>query len=697
MRNRILRFLAAVLLVVLLGGAAFVAWAYPRYQALAREASAFDLAEVGDIPAISEVFDIAGQPYSRLEGQARYVVGYDNVSILFFQALIAREDSRFHEHNGVDPVGIARAAWRNFTAGGVREGASTITQQLARNTFDLGNDRWHRKAVEALLAMRIERSIGKRAILEAYVNRIYFGVGLYGVETAARACFGKSAKDLTLAEAATLAGLIRSPNRLSPLEDSRAAVRQRDQVLARMLELKMVTVAEAEAARREPLPDTKRFTPRVQENYAMDAIERDLENVLPRDVIARGGLKIYTTIDRRLQLLAEQALESRLAAFESQPGWPHPRRGGAASPSGAGAAGASPYLQGALVAMDSRTGDILAIVGGRDFRDSPFNRAILARRQVGSTFKPFVYAAAFERGMWPSTPVDDSPIVESELADYAGAWSPENSDGDNLGMLPAEEGLIRSRNTMTVRVAQFAGSDAIGWLAGHAGLRDVPRTPAACLGAFEATLKDITAAYTVFSNSGVKLQPTLIDHVVDRHGRTVFRATRGELRCLHAPVADTVGSLLQAVLHRGTGASAYGELGLAVPAAGKTGTTDDYKDAWFVGYTNRITCGVWVGMDRPETIASRGYGSKLALPVWVDFMNHAAEWKYVASELPKAPNIEAQIAGAPRAEPVTVAVAQPVSASLPVAPVADSAPPAPGTQRYRVVQRPGGITIEYGP
>ena len=640
---RILKLVILLLALASIGlaVAAFL-FVYPKYREYQRVADSFDLAELDNIPAISEVFDCAGMRYSKLEGQVRYVVPLSQISPNFVNALVAREDSRFYKHRGVDLTGIARAAMRNVNARNVKEGASTITQQLARNTFDLGDDRWRKKFVEALLALRIEKNLSKEKILEAYANRVYYGLGLYGVETASRACFGKSANELTLSEAAILAGLIRSPNRLTPLGDSRTALAERDQVLGRMEELKMITPEEAKAARGDPIPLTKTLLPSTQENYAMDAVMRDLAILLPKDIIDRGGLKIYTTIDPRLQMIAEEAVESKLAELESSKDWIHPKRVPLTTtdPLADGEKPTeSPYVQGALVAIDNETGGIRAIVGGRNFKESPYNRAWLAKRQAGSTFKPFVYAAAFSKGMAPGTLVDDSPIREGDIAGLVTSWSPRNSDGENEGLQPAALGLIRSRNTMTVRVGEFATRAEVRTLALKAGLENVPDIPAIYLGAFETTLKDLTAAYTMFPNNGVRRQPYIIESIQDRYGKTIYKATRAELRCINPDVDYVMNELLRDVIRKGTATAAM-SFGLNVPAAGKTGTTDDYKDAWFIGYTTRLTCGVWVGMDRPERIADRGYGSKLALPVWVDFIQNASAWKYIAKNFAIPGNLQ---------------------------------------------------------
>ncbi len=627
MKIRLFRFvviLTALALVVAIVAAALL---YPHYRKYQDIANSFDLSEISAIPAISEVFDRNGRLYSRLHGETRYVVPLTEVSPNFVNALLAREDDRFRNHPGVDARGILRAAITNLRSGKVEEGASTITQQLARNSFDLSDNRWERKIVEALLALRIERELTKDQILEAYVNRIFYGRGLYGIETASRACFGKTANDLTLSEAAILAGLIRSPNRFSPLEDTAKAIAQRDQVLARMEELALISTAEADAARAEKMPAAKRLPPTVQEDYAMDAVLSDLQIVLSPAVIARGGLKIYTTIDRRLQLIAQSAIEAHLSQIESAEGWTHPTRA-AYDPETDELA----YLQGSLVAIDNTTGGILAIVGGRDYRESRYNRALLAKRQVGSTFKPFIYAAAFEAGLLPGTLVDDGPIRPGEIASIKSDWAPKNSDRGDAGLLPAATGLIRSRNTMAVRVGEFATLPAVVALAARAGLGEIPANPATYLGAFEASLKDITTAYTTFPNAGNRRQSFVVDHVVDRNARITYKATAASLPAIAPPADAIVDEILQEVVTSGTAAKAS-SLGLTIPAAGKTGTTDDYKDAWFVGYTSRLTCGVWVGLDRPKRIMNKGYGSTLALPIWVDFMEKASERDFPAESL----------------------------------------------------------------
>lgn len=619
-----LRLLLLLFIVGLIAAAGVAVWAGPKYKAYQAEADAYDLSEIGRIPAISEVFDAKGNRYSRLQGEVRYVIPLNKVPKTFIDALIAREDNRFYEHHGLDYRGILRASLRNLAAGRAVEGASTLTQQLARNSYALSENKWERKFVEALLALRVEKNLTKDQILEAYINRIYYGTGYYGLETAARACFGKSAAEMTLSESAILAGLIRSPNRFSPLEGSDVALEQRDQVLARMEDLGMITAEEAKAARAEKVPLTKRRPPVEQQDYAMDAVWRDLRLILSGDEIDQGGLKIYTTIDKRLQLLAADAVENHLAKLEADKEWPHPKR--ADDPGNPNL----PCVEGALVCLDNQTGGIRAIIGGRDFKRTPFNRATLAKRQIGSTFKPFVYAAAFSRGLLPGTLLDDGPIEPEDITSIKTTWSPKNSDGRNGGLLPASQGLIQSRNTMTVRAGEFATLGAVREIGAKAGFGEIPPGPAIYLGAFEVNLATLTGAYTVFPNDGVRKQTYIIERIENRGGRVIYQAPHVEIRVLRSPVNALVDDLLADVIAKGTAASAA-SLGLTLPAAGKTGTTDDFKDAWFVGYTSRLTTGVWVGLDQPREIAPRGYGSRLALPIWVDFMQQAAQVEYAAA------------------------------------------------------------------
>ncbi|MGZ5504486.1 MAG: transglycosylase domain-containing protein, partial [Chthoniobacterales bacterium] len=372
-------------------------------------AQTFDLKKVGEMPERNTVFDVDGKIYSRLAGANRLIVPINEVSPLFLDALIAREDTRFYKHGGLDMRGVLRALVRNIASSSVKQGASTITQQLARNSLPLGGRNLRRKMLEAMVALRIERQFNKQQILELYVNRIYFGSGCYGIETASQAYFGKNASKLNLSEAALLAGLIRSPNRFSPLKNPEGATLQRNAVLDRMLELKKISAGQAREAKVTRVTSNPKRLPQIQENYAMEAVQRDLSLLLSPDQIDFGGLYIYTTLDPTVQHAAEQALESHLSKVERQQNFRHPAKANYHPPTD-GEDSAMPYLEGAVVVIDNNSGGVRALVGGRDYAQSKFNRAIApANRQVGSAFKPFVYALAFTHGLLPGGLINDNP------------------------------------------------------------------------------------------------------------------------------------------------------------------------------------------------------------------------------------------------------------------------------------------------
>ncbi len=363
----------------------------------------------------------------------------------------------------------------------------------------------------------------------------------------------------------------------------------------------------------------------------MDAIMRDLDFILQNQQTEDGGLHIYTTIDPIIMKTAEGALDGHLTKVESASGFPHPRRT-AFSDEQRETEEAPRYVQGSVVVIDNRTGAIRALVGGRDYRESKYNRAIHAMRQVGSTFKPFVYAAAYQRGLLPVTMVSDARIAPGEIRSVSTNWSPSNSDDAYGGFEPAAAGLTRSRNTMSVRVGEAAGLDEVLGLAEAAGLgNEIPRTPAVYLGAFETTLKDLTSAYSILANEGERRQSFIIERIDDPSGETIYKAAHIRTQTMEPGIAFITTQNLKDAVERGTGARAK-SLGVTFPAAGKTGTTNDYTDAWFVGYTSTLTCGVWVGMDRPGQIMSRGFGGTLALPIWAEVMVAATGDQYPARE-----------------------------------------------------------------
>ncbi|HWL53235.1 MAG TPA: PBP1A family penicillin-binding protein [Chthoniobacteraceae bacterium] len=614
----------AVVLVLLVAGAVM---AYRHYR---ERAGQYDLSLAGQLPQRNVVYDGDGRVVAWIDGENRQTIPLSQVPADFVKALLVREDARFWEHDGFDWKGICRAFLVNLREGGIQQGGSTLTQQLVRNTFDLGGRTWDRKLLEAMLTRRFEAAFSKRQLLHWYINCVYYGDGAYGLERAAQEYFNRPASKLTLAQSATLAGLIRSPNRYSPASHPKEATIQRNQVLDRMMELGVISRADYEEARAAPM-ETRAAPPLPNpQGYVMDAIRREMGQALTGRRINLGGLKVYTTFDPKLQATAEKVMEEELTRIESQKGWPHPRRPKEGLPK---EVSQTPYLQGAVVAIENRTGAIRALVGGRSYHDSRFDRATLAQRQVGSTFKPFVYTLAFERGLNPASPIDDSRIAPGEYRDIPKSWSPSNSDGEYGGLKPMEIGLVKSRNTMSVRVGEYVGLRAVLAAARLLGLGNaLPPYPAIFLGGFETTLRQMAGAFTVFPNRGARAQPHLISRIEDDTGKVLYRAPVSRVPVFARSAAWTTSDLLEEVLQSGTGARARRN-GFTLPAAGKTGTTNRHRDAWFVGYTSSLTCGVWVGFDRPKTISHGGYGATLALPIWVRLMETAPENRYPALSL----------------------------------------------------------------
>jgi len=629
-------FLMGVLLVVAAAGVGFI-----FYGQLAGK---YDLAKLGEMRQRSIVLDRKGREIGRLHGENRVVVPLTKVSPNFLHALLAREDARFYQHDGVDYIGVLRAIARDFKDKKAVQGASTITMQLARNSYeDLNNTKtMNRKLTEVMLARRIEAAKTKDQILELYVNRIFFGSGIFGIERASKAYFGKSADKLSVGEGAMLAGIVRSPNRFSPFRNWKGAIEERNTVLDRMVTKDFLTPQQADAAKHEEMAVAAQPVNRTQESYMLEAVRHDLDLVLDEQDIEDGGLIIHTTLDREVQFAAEQSLEKRLRVLEQTKSYAHVTKAQFdAQLDGSTQPAQTPYLQGAVLMLDNASGGILAVVGGRDFQQSRFDRALMAQRQIGSSIKPLIYAAAFSRGLLPGTVVEDAPLRPGELTDYKGNWSPENSDGKFLGMVPAAVGLIHSRNAMTVRVGNFAGMETVLGVLRDAGIAAPQNiTPQIYIGNLGATLKTLTSAMSVFPNNGVRRRAFLIQKIEDGDGEEIYSTPVLENDVLHPAVAQVTGRLLQKVMTEGTAAAARSEYGFKEKAGGKTGTTNDYHDAWFTGYTDSLTCGVWVGFDQPQPITQGGYGAKLALPVWVDTMNAALQQGYKPM--------------APKAEPVLV-------------------------------------------
>jgi penicillin-binding protein 1A len=603
------------------------------YTHLAKD---YDLTQLGQMPERSIVMDYRGEILGRMHGENRIIVPLSEVSPWFVKALLAREDSRFYSHSGVDLKGVARAAVRNIKDMRIVQGASTLTMQLARNSFpDLDDRSIHRKLVEMMLARRIEKAASKEQIIEHYVNRIFYGPGIYGVQRASQVYFGKHASQLNLSEAAMIAGIIRSPVRFSPFRNYEGALKERDTVLKRMLEMKIITPEEELAARYADIALHAQPAFQSQGGYALDAVRRDLDLILEQQEIEDGGLQVFTTLNKELQDAAEQSVEKRLAAVERLKSYQHPKKADFDKTwDGTQEITSTPYLQASLMMLDNETGGILAVVGGRDYRHSKYNRATQGERQIGSTVKPFVYAAGVAAGFLPGTLINDAPIQPGEIDETDPGWSPQNSDGKFLGLATVTDGLVKSRNTMTVRLGNYASLNRVIDLLTNAGFGKPQRTPQIFIGNLAGNPRQLTSAMSIFPNQGLRRRPFLIDRIIDKAGNVIYQTPVLESEVITPSVAHMMRLMLAQVIDRGTAASLRSEYGFNEPGGGKTGTTNDYKDAWFAGYTDRLSCGVWVGLDKPQTIIEGGYGGTLSLPIWADVMTKAVALGY-KTEVPK--------------------------------------------------------------
>ena len=541
-------------------------------------------------------------------------------------AFIAVEDQRFYQHDGVDVIGVASAV-KGKIFGDRRGGASTITQQLVGNMHPELIDRRDlslgRKLREQQAAREMERRYTKEQILEAYLNTINFGHGWYGVETAARHYFGKGAARLTLAEAALLAALPKSPVYYDPGSYPDRARQRRDLILTLMAEQGLISLPTANLAKREPIqvaPNTGLSAP---SHYFVDAVRQEAaRNGIN---VFGGGYRVYTTLDPALQRAATSALADGIARLEALPGYQHARFGAPATPPpGTPANGAPPqpaaastdYLQGAAVFMDPTTGDVRALIGGRSYAASPFNRATQAMRQPGSSFKPFLYAKAIESGLASSAIIPDTAIV-IPLEDGT-TYEPKNVDTVFMGPITMRESLVKSRNTVAVQVGLLIGMDSVAALAARVGL-DAPVAPfpSSALGASVVNPMDFVSAYTAFANLGQVIEPRLIQRIEDPTGRVVYTAPPPAPRQVLDPrVAFIVRDVMRETAERGTGAGARRQVPAVVPIAGKTGTSNDNVDVWFVGMTPDLVGGVWLGFDRPKTIMAGAGGGSLAAPIW---------------------------------------------------------------------------------
>jgi penicillin-binding protein 1A len=603
---------AGALAIVAVGAGAAALWAFtilPRSLPSVAALEKFDPSEG------TKVYDDNDELLTEFHVERRLFVPLQQIPASLRDAVIATEDARFYSHFGVDPTGIARAIYQNFRRGRIVEGGSTITQQLAKVLFLTPDKSLERKLKEAVLALELERRYSKDRILELYLNQIYFGHGAFGVEAAARVFFGKGVDELTLSEAALLAGLPKAPTTYSPFEHLDAAKRRRLTVLGRMVEtgiLKPDQAKRAGAASVALVPAERR---RTTGQYYLEYVQQLLEQQYGADIVFKGGLHVYTTLSPTMQLKAEHALREGLRALES-------RRLAAAAKGGTAPAAAvgADRPEGALLALDPQTGYIRAMVGGYDFFKSEFNRAVQARRQPGSAFKPFVYIAALESGLTPATVVDDSPI-EFAIGRNGKPWRPDNYDRKFRGPITLQHALEESINVAAVRLQQRVGIRRTIEVARRMGV-DSPlgSNLSIALGTSDLTLLELTSAYGALANQGTWVQPTAIRYVLDSQHKLLEENVPQGKQALSSEVAYVTTHMLRGTIDRGTGAAARA---LGRPAAAKTGTTNDYSNAWFIGYTPKLVTGVWVGYDRPRSLGHDETGSRVAVPIWTAFMKDA--------------------------------------------------------------------------
>src|SRR6266852_3294255 len=656
--------------------------------------------------SVTELYDGQGRVIGTFALQRRVIATYDDYPEVLRNALVSIEDKDFYRHSGINIWRIVGAAYRDIRSGGRVQGASTLTMQLARNLFLSPDRSFHRKIQEALLAVQIERRFTKPQIFTLYANQIYLGHGVYGFEAASQFYFSKPAKQLSLDEAALLAGLPKSPSYYSPITHPEHALKRRNLVINSMLEDGVITAQQAAGARDLPLRLEVAHDPDSLAPYFVEEIRRYLEGKYGSDQVHEGGLKVYTSLDVDLQKAANQAVLDGLAAYERRHGWKahlenivtqgltiekyshpdwddEPEVNGymhaVVTSSGAGIAtlkfgryaaaltqndaawtqqklqnilktGDICYVkivslapngaarvsleqdsgaQAALVAIDNTTGGIKAMVGGRDFNESKFDRATQALRQVGSSFKPYVYATVIDQGASPDDTILDEPVT---FETPSGPYSPHNYDDKFEGIITLRRALAQSRNIPALKLASKVGIKTVIDYAARFGItaKLPPYLPVA-LGSAEITLMEQTSAYSVFPNDGVRVTPRYITRVTDYEGRVLEEDFPEVKDAISSRTARVMTSMLRDVVLHGT-AVAAAKLPFAV--AGKTGTTNDFTDAWFIGFSPTVTCGVWVGYDEKRSLGAKETGAHAALPIWINFMTVAMSDKNMAGKDP---------------------------------------------------------------
>jgi len=550
-----------------------------------------------------KVFDHAGRFVGRILPEKRYWIPIDQIPPFLQKALIAVEDARFYEHGGIDIRGITRALVRDVVKGKMAEGGSTITQQLIKNKYLTSEKTIQRKVKEGILALEYERKYTKKQILEMYFNEVLFGNGAWGIVQAARLYFDKYPQELTEAECALLAGVPKAPSRYNPLGKPAKIRDRKNLVLKRMRELKMITAAQEKALRVQPIAVVQP----AEAPYYLAHIRNKLVERYGAQIIEQGGLEVTAAMDLRLQRIAEKVLREGIGRISSQ-------------------------LQGALLCLDLQTGDVLAAVGGTDFARSPYNRAFYAKRQPGSSIKPLIYAAALEKGYTAASRWNDEPV--SYPRNHHATWKPRNYGGALYGEQTLRQALAHSNNIITVKLLEAIGVPYFVQFAGDLGLSlRSPNDLSLALGTDEVTLSDLVAAYTPLATEGLRSEPRTIIRIFEKHPNIWTEIPPAIKPVLSPALAFVTTQMMRDVLTYGTAKSLNG-FAQRRPAAGKTGTTDDYRDAWFIGYTPQIITGVWAGYDKPRSLGKGFTGGAICAPIWGRFMDQALADRPVA-DFPK--------------------------------------------------------------
>lgn len=557
-------------------------------------------------PSISSrVYDDKNELIDEFFLEDRKLIKINEVPRVAIQAFVAAEDSRFFAHKGFDVQSIFRAVFKNLEAGHIIQGGSTITQQVAKMMYLSPEKKYTRKFKEAILAYKIDRYLTKDEILNLYLNQIYLGHGTYGLESASLGYFGKSARELKLHEAALLAGMPKAPSNYSPFLHYDKAKQRQYYVLTRMAEDGYISRGQMEQAYKAPL-NLRAIRPKDKmAAYFVENVRRYVQEKYGADVLYKEGLSIYTTLDLNVQKYAGEAMERGLKELEER----NKYRPG--------------LVQGALFCMDVKTGAIRAMVGGRDFNKSEFNRATQSRRQPGSAFKPIIYTAAFDKGMTPATVFEDAPIAVNDVSQENGVWSPKNFDGKFMGPITMRTALVLSRNVVTVKILQEIGIDyAISYAMNMGITSPLDHALSLALGVSGVTLQELVQVYSVLANQGQKVTPYFIKKIVDRTGN-VFEETKVQPEQVIDPrIAYITTHVMQDVVTMGTGTRVRS---IGRPVAAKTGTTNDTRDAWFIGMTPSLIAGVWVGFDQEASLGSQEVGGRSAAPIWLYFMEKALQ------------------------------------------------------------------------